>query len=230
MEQLPLHVAAADEPIAELRERPWDGPDMRQAMPIEMMLGALHQTNNTADYLALWRPMVASVGGWVGLTITHDGEEELGLGGPCDAQMRTRSRWLHFLSEDLNRDPERRDHLISTLIAAGQYADNRPADIKTTTRAIRDFLRTQGRILINPNGDIVEGAGVPRLFTHGSDADAAEVVRASRLYFAVRRRWRSDRHIKRAVRMLGNRTSNGWLVLEAAHGGDGSHSMSQGKR
>ena len=143
-----------------------------------------------------------------------EGEEELGLGTPSDAQVRHRSRWLHFLSEDLNSVPERRDLLISSLIAAGSYADNRPADVRATTRAIRDFIRTQGRILIDPEGNLTEGGGMPRLFTHGSEAEAAECVRASRFYFAVRRRWRSERHIKRAVRMLGTRTSNGWLVLE----------------
>lgn len=215
MEQLPIHVATADEPIEELRDRRWDGPDMRRVMPIEMMLGALHQTADAAVYLALWRTFVNSVGGWIGLTISREGDEELSLGSPCDAQIRHRSRWLHFLSDDLNSDPERRDLLISTLIAAGRYADNRAADIRATTRAIRDFIRTQGRIVIDPEGKLTEGAGMPRLFTHGSEAEAAECVRASRFYFAVRRRWRSDRHTKRAVRMLGTRTSNGWLVLEA---------------
>lgn len=214
MEQLPPHVATADEPIEQLRDRAWDGPDMRCVMPIEMMLGALHQTSDAVAYLALWRTFVKSVGGWVGLTISREGDEELSLGRPCDAQIRHRSRWLHFLSDDLNSDPDRRDLLISTLIAAGRYADNRPADIRATTRAIRDFIRTQGRILIDPDGKLTEGGGMPWLFTHGSEAEAAECVRASRCYFAVRRRWRSERHIKRAVRMLGTRTDNGWLVLE----------------
>lgn len=216
MEQLPPHVATADEPIEDLRDRPSDGPDMRCVMPVEMMLGALHQTADPRAYLALWRSFVKSVGGWVGLTISREGEEELGLGTPCDAQIRHRSRWLHFLSEDLNCDPERRELLISTLIESGHYADNRPADIRATTRAIRAFIRTQGRILIDPDGKLTEGSGVPRLFTHGSDTDASDVILASRQYFAVRRRWRSESHIKRAVRMLGNRTSNGWHVLEGS--------------
>lgn len=227
MEQLPPHVATIDEPISELRDRPSDGPDMRCALPIEMMLGALHGANDAAAYLILWRTFVKSVGGWVGLTITREGEEELGIGSPCDAQLRDRSRWLHFLSEDLNSDPERRDLLISTLIASGQYADNRPADMRATTRAIRDFLRTQGRILIDPKGNLTEGAGVPRIFSHGSDAEAADYVQASRFYSAVRRRWRSDRHIRRAVQILGKRTANGWLVLEGSQDGDGPSSLSR---
>jgi hypothetical protein len=215
MEQLPLHVATAIEPIEDLRGRPWEGPDMRQVLPLEVMLAALHETSDAAAYLALWHTFVKSVGGWVGLTITRDGEEVLGIGRPCDGQIRHRSRWLHFLSEDMNSDPERRDLLISSLIAAGRYADNRPVDAKTTTRAIRDFLRSKGRILIDPDGNLTEGAGAPRPFTHGSDADASECARASRFYFAIRRRRHSERQIKRAVRMLGLRTGAGWLVLEA---------------
>lgn len=230
MEQLPLHVATIDEPINELRDHPSDGPDMRCALPIEMMLGALHRANDASAYLVMWRTFVKSVGGWVGLTITPEGEEEMEIGSPCDAQLRHRSRWLHFLSEDLNSDPERRDLLVSTLIASGQYADNRPADMRATTRAIRDFIRTQGRILIDPKGNLTEGAGVPRIFTHGSDTEAADYVRASRFYSAVRRRWRSDHHIRRAVQILGKRTANGWLVLEASHGGDGLGTSSRGGR
>jgi hypothetical protein len=215
MEQLPTHVATADEPIEELCDRAWDGPDMRCAMPIEIMLGALNQTADAVAYHALWRTFVKSVGGFIGLTISRDGEEELGLGRPCDAQIRHRSRWLHLLSDDLNRDPERRELLISTLISSGRCVDNRPGDIRATTRAIRAFIGTQGRILIDPEGNLSEGGGVPRLFTDGSESEAEACVRASRAYFAVRRRWRSERHIKRAVRMLGRRTGNGWLVLEA---------------
>ena len=216
MEKLPPHVATVDEPIEDLGKRPWDGPDLRQALPIEMMLGALNKvSSNPAAYLTLWHTLVRSVGGWVSLTITREGEERLGMGTPCDAQMRHRSRWLYFLTEDLNNDPERRELLITSLITKGQYADNRPADPRTTTRAIRDFLRTNGRILISPNGKLTEGGGLPRAFTRGSDEEAAESIRASRAYFAVRRRWRSDRHIKRAVQMLGKSAANGWIVLEA---------------
>lgn len=215
MEQLPSHVATADEPIEGLPGRDRDGPDMRCAMPIEMMLGALHQTSNAAAYLVLWRAFVTSVGGSVNLTISREGVEELALGCRCDVQIRHRSRWLHFLSHDLNSDPERRDLLVSSLIATGHYADNRPADMRATTRAVRDFIRARGRILIDPNGKLTEGGGLPRPFTNGSEAEAEECARASRCYFAVRRRWRSERHIKRAVRMLGTKTSNGWLVLEA---------------
>lgn len=215
---LPPHVAQDDEPIDNLRARPWDGPDMRKVLPIEMMLGVLHQTANAASYLTLWLAMVKSGGGWVSVTITKDGEEELGIGTPCDAQIRHRSRWLHFLTEDLNEDPERRELLIAQLIAAGRYADNRPADPGLTMRAVRDFLKVGGRILIEPDGRVSEGGSLPRTFSHGTAEAAEECIRASKAYYAVRRRWRSDRHIGRAVRMLGRETGSGWWVLEADRG------------
>ncbi|ATY32532.1 hypothetical protein CVN68_11565 [Sphingomonas psychrotolerans] len=70
--------------------------------------------------------------------------------------------------------------------------------------------------MVDPNGELSEGNGVPEAFTHGSESDAAECVRAAKVYLAVRRRWRSDAHIKRAVRMLGRRTADGWTMLRLA--------------
>jgi hypothetical protein len=215
MKELSPCVATADEPIPELVPDRWSGPDMKTVMPIEMMLGLLHHAPDARAYVAIWLMLIKSFGAWPSLTISREGEEELRIGVPCDEQLRHRYRWQHFLTEDLNSDPERRELLVITLITKGRYADNRPAEPRSTTRAIRDFVRTGGRILIEPDGTLSEGGGLPRSFTHGTDEEAAECVRASRAYFAVRRRWRSDRHIKRAVAMLGERTNNGWMVLEA---------------
>lgn len=215
MEQLPVCAATADEPIEDLRGRPWDGPDMKAVMPIDQMLDILHQAPDAGTYVKLWLGMVKSFGGWVSLTITRDGQEQLGIGLPCDAQLRHRNRWHHFLSNDLDADPERRELLIMRLIEEGRYADNRPSEPRAVTGAVRNYLRAGGRILIEPDGTLSEGGGLPLAFTHGSDEAAAECIRATRAYYAVRRRWRSEQQIKRAVQMLGSRTSHGWQVLEA---------------
>ena len=82
------------------------------------------------------------------------------------------------------------------------FWDERPVDAGATTRAMRDFIRTGGRILITPEGHVTEGGGVPRALTHGTPEERAEVTRAGR-------------QIKRAARLFGRRTENGWLVLEA---------------
>jgi hypothetical protein len=85
----------------------------------------------------------------------------------------------------------------------------------TTSTVIRDFIRAGGRILVTPAGELTEGGGVPWPFISGSDEEAAECLRAGRAYFSVRERAGVDRRISRAVRILGRRTTNGWLVLEA---------------
>jgi hypothetical protein len=80
---------------------------------------------------------------------------------------------------------------------------------------VRDFLVNGGRILVTPDGKLMEGGGIPQPFLLGTDQERDECIRASRAYFAARRRWRSTGQIKRAARMLGDRTPTGWLVLEA---------------
>ena len=97
----------------------------------------------------------------------------------------------------------------------GRFTDNRPANPRKTTAAIRDFLKNEGRILIDPQGHLTEGGGIPRPFVDGGREEMAACRQAFGAYFDTRRRWRSDRQIKRAVRMLGERTDNGWIVLEA---------------
>jgi hypothetical protein len=215
MTDLPPHIALADEPIEPLRDRPWDGPDMAQAMPIEMMLGLLRQLKaNVPAYLALWLRLVKSVGGYVSLTVTREGDENIGIVRPCDAQIRHRSRWLHYLEDDLFSDPDRHELLVTLLMEKGHFADNRPAKPRAVTAAVRDYLLTDGRILIDPAGNLTEGGEIPKSYAFGTDAEAAECARATRAYHAIRKRWRSDAQIKRAVRMLGRRTDNGWLVLQ----------------
>jgi len=212
---LPTHVATDDEPIPALIGREWDGPDMRAVAPIGEMLADLRQfTDDEVGYVELWREFIASVGGWASMNYDHDGTRHLGIGRPCDAQTRHRSRWIHFLTLDLHDDPSHYEHLASVLEREGHYADNRPPNPRQTTVAIRDFVRTGGRILLEPDGNITEGAWDPRHFLQGEE-EAEECLRAGRSYYEVRRRWRSERQIKRAVRMLGHRTSNGWWVLEA---------------
>jgi hypothetical protein len=211
------HIATADEPIPALTHPDrWAGPDMQCVLPIDQMLEWLHQLDDdVVSYVKLWRRMLAVVGNNVSLNYDHQGERRLSVGGPIDAQVRHRSRWQHFLVQNLYEDPERIEHLKDVLHDEGNYSDNRPADPRGTTAAIRGFLRTEGRILITPDGKLTEGGGLPRMFADGTDAQADEVLKAARIYFDARRRWRSEAHIKRAVRMLGSRTDNGWIVLQA---------------
>jgi hypothetical protein len=87
--------------------------------------------------------------------------------------------------------------------------------LQSTAEAIRDFIRSGGRILVTPGGDLTEGGGLPWPFINGSDEEAAECLRAARRYFNARDLPGTNQRITRVVRILGRRTGNGWLVLEA---------------
>lgn len=219
MSALPTHVVTDVEPIPAPSRDPFDLnlPDMRRAVPIEQMIEWLQALDEDAvSYLALWRNLLSSIGNSVSLSIDRDGERHLMVGGPVDEQIRHRSRWQHFLFKHMDADGgERRELLLRTLEDEGHYSDNRPADPRATTRALRAFLGSRGRILIDPQGKLTESNGVPAEFIEGSAGSWAQFLDANHQYFTARRRWRSDRQIKRAVSMLGKRTENGWLVLEA---------------
>lgn len=214
-EPLPLLAATDDEPMPPLTGRPWNGPDMHEAAPIEQMLGWLREfDDDDVGYLERWRELIASIGCSVLVCHERDGEVHLMQGSPSDAQDRHRSRWMCFLIRDLDRIETRRPLLMRQLVREGPRCDMRCVDPRATTKAVRDFLNTGGRILLTPEGHLDVGGGIPRLFTHGTPEEAAECVRAGQAYSNVRKRLRSDVQIKRAVRMLGKRTDNGWIVLE----------------
>lgn len=217
--QLPPHVAAADEPIPDPGIRlHGEGPDMRAAMSVQQMLADLSAFTDDQDdvgYVTRWREHFKSIGGSALVHYAKNGEVGLTIEMPVDPQVRHRNRWAHFLLEDLRAGEHRRDVLITLLLSARLFYDERPTDPAATTRAMRGFLRTGGRILLTPDGHVVEGIGAPRAFTHGTDGEAHEVVQAGRAYHDVRYRFRADQQIKRAVRLLGHRTANGWIVLEA---------------
>jgi hypothetical protein len=211
---LPLHVARDDEPLMRLGPRPHDGPDLRKALPITDMLDHLAGlADDVVGYLGLWRSYASSAGCEVSLSYDRDGSRCLRFTLPCDAQARHRNRYMHFLQQDLHADEERYETLARMLHDEGQYSDSRPADPQGTTAAIRAFLRTRGRIMIDPRGRLMEGGELPGLILNGTDEQIAECKQATRAYYHARRRWSSEPQIMRAVRMLGTRTDNGWIVL-----------------
>lgn len=92
--------------------------------------------------------------------------------------------------------------------------------VSETMMAVRAFLKVGGRILVTPSGELIEGGGMPRSYTHASPAAAAEYLRAGKAYSAARRVVAADFQIMRAVRLLGRRTENGWLALDARASSD----------
>lgn len=132
---LPPHAATGDEPIPALSGEEWDGPDLCSAMPVDQMIDCLKKLDgNDADYVALWLRLADSIG-HVFVMIDRDGKRDLMLGSACDAQIRHRSRWQHFLVEDLDRIDGRRELLIATLVYQGRLSDQRPHSPRGTTMA-----------------------------------------------------------------------------------------------
>ncbi len=217
MERLPPHVATAEEPIESYSGDRRDGPDMRLAMPIETMLANLRElTDDDVGYIDLWRQYLKSVGLSLHLQIDKEGERHLQIGSPADPQIRHRWRWMHFLVRDLDEVEDRRPLLIKLMQREGVCWDQRPVNRRAVTAAMRDFLRSEGRILVTPDGRVEEGAGIPSALLGGTDDEAAACLNANHAFFDVRHRFKADPQIKRAVQMLGHKTNNGWWVLEAA--------------
>lgn len=215
---MPPHVAAGDEPIphrtAPLAE---DGPDMHSVMGIEDMLADLrHFDDDEVGYVERWRSHMASIGAWAVARYKPDGQPSLSLGMPCDEQIRHRNRWAHFLLLDLSSEEGRREVLLLMLLREGRIIDERPTNARATTIAVRGYLQTGGRILLSPEGYLTEAGGASRAQMQGTKGDRARAAQAVRAYFEVRRAYRSDRQIRRMVRLLGARTEYGWMVLGGA--------------
>jgi len=211
---LPLHVATYNEPIPELCGSGLNGPDMRAVKPIADMLSELEEFElDEVCYIDLLLRFLKAIGCDVSANYARNGSLKLCSSMMCDAQMRHRSRWVHFLFRDMDRDPARREFLKDFLVQKGRSTDYRPANPAQTTRAVRNFLKAGMRIMIDPNGQLVEGGNVFRRHEDVSDEKYAQRQQWVRVYFDTRRRWRTNDHLKRAVTMLGTPTSNGWIVL-----------------
>ncbi|WP_017979872.1 hypothetical protein [Sphingomonas melonis] len=213
---LPAHVATDDEPLPPLNDRFYDGPDLKDVISPTAMIGLLAEYADFDDeYVFAWRYLMGLAGLQVLGMYEPDGEFTMSVGGPCDAQMRHRNRYSHFLLEDFDKVPGRRDALCSLLKREGRYADARPRDPRATTAAVRGFLKNAGRIMIDPEGRLHEGGEVPAALMGDDGAARSRCIAANSAYYAVRRRFSAERQIKRAIRMLGRPTANGWIVLGA---------------
>ena len=117
--------------------------------------------------------------------------------------------------DHLKASEGRRDALRLLMDMHSPTMDERPTDAAATTRAVRDFVKIGGRIMVDPTLKVSESDAVPELWLNGSASDRAEVERASRAYFDMRKRLRADRQLLRIVTMLGTPTHHGWIVMEA---------------
>lgn len=218
--RFPPNVATADEEIPAIDNTDcWAGPDLHSAQASDAMLLKLSEfDDDEVGYVDCWLELLGSVGGTAHAEYSAEGDVRLSVGVPCDTQMRHRWRWTHILAHDLDRLDGRRSLLLRRLRRSGWVIDMRPREAQATTIAMRNFIRAGGRILVTPEGHIEEGGGVPRALYDGSPQDVNECLLAGRAYLDVRKHFRADSQIRRAAKMLGHKTANGWWVLEAARG------------
>jgi hypothetical protein len=179
--------------------------------PLDQQLEWLDEVvGNPERYCALWCAALASVGGSVSIPDNSNDPDALGIGRVCDRHMDERGRRIDALVGHLDWAGHRqvlRRQLTSA--AAGQDRE--------ITQAVRDFLRTEGRIFITPKGALVEGGGLTKIYLEGSDELQADYAAASVAYHRVKARARGRRYIARAVRMLGKlHAGSGCIVLEAS--------------
>lgn len=82
---------------------------------------------------------------------------------------------------------------------------------------LRDFLAHDGRLLIEPSGRLVEAGTLPRWWNLPDCPQRSRALQAHRAFYAMQSDRSAGARFKRAARLLGRKTGNGWRVLEGAH-------------
>ncbi|MGN6377150.1 MAG: hypothetical protein ACTHMG_16565, partial [Sphingomonas sp.] len=151
----------------------------------------------------------------VSAQISKTGERSILVGQPCDSQEEERRRRVDALTKHMLALDGMRAQLQRFLEQRGHYTDDRPSDPAESTAALRDFIMAGYRVFLRPDGRLGTSTDVPLEWLDAEQARAEQIEGAARRFARVRRRWRNQAQIKRAVSMLGTASSNGFIVLEA---------------
>lgn len=112
-----------------------------------------------------------------------------------------------------------RHALIKRLIALtpdgkGTKPDAHNDDVAwATLKAMQEFIKTEGRILVSPEGELSEGAGLPKSWGTTADRDD-EIVSAGRVYFSATACPFPRSIVLDFAKQFGRPTENGWKVLD----------------
>ncbi|MCP3730649.1 hypothetical protein M9978_09435 [Sphingomonas sp. MG17] len=188
-------------------------PDLSSGRTLEHALDALDRVAlmRPDTYAAEWFAEVRDIGCSAMVEVNAHGRRALYSSVPADSQDRERSRRVRALMDHMD-DSIMRAGVMAYLEREGAISDNRAADPRETTAATRAFIQAGFRLMIDPQGRLEIG-GMTRRWAKASPNVAGELEEAGRRFMRVAGRWRNHRHIHRIVKTLGNRTSNGWLVL-----------------
>lgn len=169
------------------------------------------------DYGLAWVSCVWEIGGSVMAGFDADATDYITLGARCDGQEQETSAYLDALRQhQLGIDGARGQ--IFTFIRKYHghlFVDERPEAAAETTIAIRAFLTAGFRLFLDTKGRVQTGGSMPKAWWHGDRDRQIEIANAGRAFDQLRRRWNADRHISRAIRMLGAlHDGSGCVVLE----------------
>jgi hypothetical protein len=133
----------------------------------------------------------------------------------CALDGLERNVWCQALVKHFKRNERHRQAITDHLVQSGRYFDLREVSTRDLFDAMRDFLRHGGRVMINPKGQVKSKFDLGKLYPRDGGSDPApELVEAVLRFTRLERRWDGRGRLKRAVRVLGEATPNGWVVLE----------------
>lgn len=192
-------------------------PDLRSGRTIDDALFHLDDIarRDPQAYASEWLAEMRDIGCDATVDIPPRGKSGLYFQCPCDPQTDERQSRIGELSSHMHMTRGARGRVIAQLILAGHYSDNRAAEPRETTRALRAFLDAGFRVMINLEGELEASGGMPVEYMQAGDDRRAEIKRAAQEFDWVWRRWKNRRQLARAVRMLGKvHQGSGWTVLE----------------
>jgi hypothetical protein len=204
-------------PLPSLVGEEFAGPDLTAAPPVEQIIAWLDAAadGDASDYVALWRRLADATGCTASIYWPSVWPAMM-IGQAADMQEAERGRYRDALYDHLftaNRRRSLMQALLSELPSPTMPGIKDDEVARITMEAIRAFVATDGRILIDPQGRLTEGAGIPNGWGRNGEAHDAEIIRSSRAFAAATLCEKPAAQIHRFVAQYGTKTPNGWTEL-----------------
>ncbi|WP_454888694.1 hypothetical protein [Sphingobium indicum] len=203
--------------------------NMLDAMPIEeaadlprLLADQLARLDDTAlkdpdDYPWAWIEEVRETGATVMMEYDKEGRKSLRIGCSCDEHLEDRLRRTRALSAHMLLVNGAREQIIRIIERQrpSMAIDYRPRDLRKTVAVLRAFLETGHRLFIDLYGRVETGASVPREWLTADVPRMAVIENAARDFFELRRKFSTERYLKRIIRSLGKlHEGSGCIVLD----------------
>lgn len=189
------------------------GPDLSKAEPIEAVIARLNPLRS-AYSVEFWKACKAS-GLHLSVTVTRDGEEQLGMMYPCDSQMDLRKPRGEALTTHMNRSERRHRDVVALVNILGHFADNQP--YPSVEEAADAFLEAGGRLMVRPDGKLEDALNPTIEQLNAEHYDGWPLRRLSHRLDATLRQKGGREAMAALVRERGElHQGTGWIVLKKA--------------